>query len=262
MRKFLVAAFFIASTSLVASGVLVETRLPRYSTRQYSKNTIDASTALPEKKQKKRKTLATQEGSDRDKAPSSAESTPISTISETESEVTDALCSLSRQVLGEAATLSSDELCNLGVHHHKMGGAQNNVIAFKLFDGAAKLGNMGGIFNRGCMYYKGYKGVKTNLKLAFEDFSLAAKHEHVFALYAIGDMYRHGCYFEDGSFIKSEEKAIQCFEGAVQKGCLPAEYDLGCIYWEKGNKEEARRLLSKASASGFEPATHKLTEWK
>ena len=89
---------------------------------------------------------------------------------------------------------------------------QSHVMAVLLLEKAAKQGDLGAMFNLGCMYNEGDDSVQSYTK-AFELFTMAAEQGHVKAMVNLGIAYMRG-----KGVAKSLELAREWFAKAAQEG--------------------------------------------
>gem|GEM_PF-1940379 len=131
--------------------------------------------------------------------------------------------------------------------------------AYKIWEPLAYEGNAKAQATLGWMFHSG-KGVRQNLKRAFNWYRLAAQQNHIVAQNNMGVFYEKGI-----SVSKNYRKAAKWYREAAELGYPYAQYNLGVLYHKgrgvKKDRNEAIFWLQIASLQGVKAARTLLEDW-
>ncbi|KDN11217.1 tetratricopeptide repeat protein [Gilliamella sp. Imp1-1] len=102
---------------------------------------------------------------------------------------------------------------------------KNYTKARKLYEQAAKQGNIYALHNLANMYYNGLGGLKKDFAKGVELDTQSAQSGNPEAQYSLGWLYYNGSWFE-----KNYTEARRWFQFAAEQNHADAQYNLGIIY--------------------------------
>ncbi len=134
----------------------------------------------------------------------------------------------------------------LGKMYHK-GIERDYGEAMKWFKKAAEQGQPHAQYRLGKMYHRG-QGTKENYVEAIKwyrkaktQYLKAAEKGQPRALYRLGEMYQWGY-----GVVPNKIEAVKWYHKAAEKGHTGAQYNLGWIYYDDGEDEDAKKDRAKA----------------
>lgn len=154
-------------------------------------------------------------------------------------------------------SMSADDKATLGLKiKNNQSVIKDPKIAFELFQTAAETGHAPSLNHLGNCYMKGY-GVEKNEAEALKNFTLAADGGYAGAHINLGIFHAKGAL----GFKVDNQKAIVCFEKAIELGRNDGYYFLGLVY-ERLDTKKAQECHEKGVSFNEPKSIFELAQFK